>query len=185
MAASLSHLTVQCYRLYESPPLGALVRVGEGSPTYAVVAGMTTEGLDPTRPIIARGANSGSEDEVQLEHPQLQKLLRTVVALLVVGHAQGPEMRHYLPPSSPRIHAFAYLCSPEEVRRFTRCLDFIALLNPASGQSSDDVLAAVFREAAASYDSPREFLVRVGRATAGLLGHDTARLVAILRRLPF
>ena len=154
-------------------------------PIYAVVAGMTTEGLDPTRPVIARGANAGSEAEVLREHPQLERLLRTVVTLVVVGHAQEGEMRHYLPPSSPRIHAFAYLCSPEEVRRFTQRLDFIALLEAASGRSNDDVLAAAFREAATAYDSPREFLTRAGRAVAGVLGHDTSRLVAILRRLSF
>ena len=182
--ASLERLVAQCHRLYDSPPLGTLVRAGESNPVYAVVAGVATASLDPTRPVIARGANLESEAEVLHEHPQLEKLLRTTVTLTVVGHAVEGEVHQYLPPSPPRIHAFVYPCSPEEVRRFTQRLDFLPLLAGTVGQASDDVLAAMFREAAIAYDQPREFLVRAGRAVASLMGSDTSRLVAILRRLP-
>ena len=182
--ASVEQLVVQCHRLYESPPLGALVRTGGNSVIYAVVAGVATASLDPTRPVVARGANAESEAEVLREHPQLERLLRTTATLSVVGHAKDGEVHQYLPSLPPHIHAFVYVCAPEEVRDFTQRQDFVALLAETRAPAADDVLAAVLRQAAAAYDHPREFLMRAGREVASLLGQDTARLTAFLRRLP-
>ena len=182
--ASAEQLVAQCYRLYDAPPLGALVRAGEPDAIYGIVAGVATTSLDPTRRVVARGADAESQDQVYREHPQLERLLRTDVTLAVVGHADGAGLRQYLPPRPPPIHAFAYACTAEEVRRFTEQLGFLTLLTGSRLAAADEVLAAFLREAAAAYDQPRDFLVRAGRAVALLLGGDTARLNAILRRLP-
>ena len=182
--ATLDRLVAQCHRLYDAPPLGALVRAGDEGPVYAVVSGVATAGLDPTRRAVARGADAESEAEVYREHPQLERLLRTDVTLLVMGHAQGGELRHYLPPAPPRVHAFAYICTEEEVRRFTVSPDFVVPLAASREATADDVLAAALRQAALAYDRPQEFLVRAGRAVASVLSGDTARLTAVLRRLP-
>jgi len=182
--ASVERLVAQCHRLYGAPLLGTLVRTDGGSVIYAVVAGVATASLDPTRPVVARGANAESEAEVLREHPQLERLLRTTVTLSVVGHAKDGEVHQYLPPLPPHIHAFVYVCTPEEVREFNQRQDFVALLAEARTPSADDVMAAVLRQAAVAYDQPREFLVRAGREVASLLGQDTPRLTALLRRLP-
>ena len=73
---------------------------------------------------------------------------------------------------------------PEEVRRFTERLDFLTLLAADRSPTADDVLAAAIRQASAAYDQPAVFLSKAGRTVARLLGADTARLTAILRRLP-
>jgi hypothetical protein len=188
--ASVDRLVAQCHRLYEAPPLGSLVRTGDAStdggtdPVYAVVAGVATASLDPTRRVIARGADADSEAEIQRQHPQLERLLRTDVTLSVVGHAQGSQLHQYLPPSPPRIHTFVYTCGLEDVRRFTQDLDFVTLLAGTRDLTTDDVLAAALRLASVAYDQPRDFLVRAGRAVASLLSADTARVSAVLRRLP-
>lgn len=182
--ASVERLTAQCHRLYEAPPLGALIRAGETGAVYGVVAGVATASLDPTRRVVARGAEAESEAQVYQEHPQLERLLRTSVTLTVVGHEEGAELRQYLPPLPPRIHTFLYTCGPEEVRRFTQQTDFLTLLAGTPGATGDEVLAACLRQAATSHEQPREFLVRASRAVASLLGSDMPRLNAILRRLP-
>ncbi len=182
--ATVERLVAQCHRLYEAPPLGAFVRAGDATPVYAVVSGVATSSLDPTRRAVARGADAESEAEVHRENPQLERLLRTDVTLSVVGHTEGGEVQHYLPPLPPRVHTFVYVCPPEEVRRFTQRLDFVASLAGGRDSSTDDVLAAALREAAGAYDDPHGFLVRAGRAVALLLGSDTIRLSGILRRLP-
>ncbi|MEX2599715.1 MAG: hypothetical protein WD533_08675, partial [Dehalococcoidia bacterium] len=180
--ASVDRLVGQCHRLYDAPPLGTLVRAGDS--TFAVVEGIATTALDPARRVIARGADADTEEDVYREHPQLERLLRTDVTLAVVGHREASEVRQYLPPQPPRIHTFLYTCSSEEVREFMRRLDFLHLLAGNARTASDDVAAAVLRQAAAAFDTPRDFLLAGGRTLATLLASDTARLNAILRRLP-
>lgn len=182
--ATVDLLVAQCHRLYGAPPLGTLIRSGDGTPVYSIVSGIATSSLDPTRRAVARGAGAESEAEIHREHPQIERLLRTDVTLSVVGHVRDQEIYHYFGPLPPRVHTFVYICTPEEVRRFTRSLDFIASLTNRQNFSSDDVLAATLREAAGSYENPREFIVRAGRSLASLLGNDTIRLSGILRRLP-
>jgi hypothetical protein len=182
--ASVERLEAQCHQLYEAPPLGALVHAGETDPIYCVVAGVATASLDPTRRVVARGADVESEAQVYQEHPQLERLLRTSVTLIVIGHEEGTELHQYLPPLPPRIHTFLYTCSPEEVRRFTQQTGFLSLLAGPPTPTGDEVLAAYIRQAAPAHERPHDFLIQASRAVASLLGSDTSRLNAILRRLP-
>ena len=46
VGADTRRFTVQCYRLYEAPPLGTLVRTGNPS-VYAVVSEVSTESRTP------------------------------------------------------------------------------------------------------------------------------------------
>ena len=181
--ASIERLLGQCHRLYAAPVLGTLVRAGES--VYAVVEGIETVALDPTRPIVARGAEAASEAEVYAEHPQLERLLRTQVTLSVIGHREGSDVRQYLPPLPPRIHTFLHVCAAEEVRDFfgDGRPDFASLLIRRGLSAGDDVLAAVLRQAAGAFEAPGDFLLTASRGVAVLLAGDTARLNAIVRRL--
>ena len=185
--ASVEQLVGQCHQLYEAPPLGALVRAGDG--VFGVVSGIATSALDPSRRVIARGQDAASEAEVYAAHPQLERLLRTDVTITVVGHREGSgPVRQYLPSQPPRIHTFLYTTQPDEVRWFFGgdgglSLDFVPLL-VGWGGAADDALAAVLRQAAPAFDDPRSFLVEASRAVAVALAGDTARINAIVRRLP-
>ena len=209
--ASVETLIGQCHRLYEAPPLGTLVRAGDD--VYGIVSGIVTSALDPTRRVIARGADAATEAEVYAAHPQLERLLRTDVTIAVVGHRPPPDdaprrndgpFAQYLPPLPPRIHTFLYACGAAEARAFLGLdgggfdgggldgkrgdaasvrLDFVSLLI-GGGPADDDVLAAALRRASLAFDSPAEFLLAASRAVAVLLANDTARLNTILRRLP-
>ena len=209
--ASVETLIGQCHRLYEAPPLGTLVRAGDD--VYGIVSGIVTSALDPTRRVIARGADAATESEVYAAHPQLERLLRTDVTITVVGHRLPPDdalrrndgpFAQYLPPLPPRIHTFLYACGAAEARAFLSFdgggfdggsldgkrgdaasvrLDFVSLLI-GGGPADDDVLAAALRRASLAFDAPAEFLLAASRAVAVLLANDTARLNTILRRLP-
>ena len=199
--ASVETLIGQCHRLYEAPPLGTLVRAGDD--VYGIVSGIVTSALDPTRRVIARGADAATESEVYAAHPQLERLLRTDVTIAVVGHRPPPDdaprrndgpFAQYLPPLPPRIHTFLYACGSAEARAFLGFdgggfdgafvrLDFVSLLI-GGGPADDDVLAAALRRASLAFDAPAEFLLAASRAVAVLLANDTARLNTILRRLP-
>ena len=70
IAASIEQMVGQCDRLFDPPPLGALVRAGDNnSATYAVVTSAETSSLDPTRRIISRGAELESDEEVYQKNP--------------------------------------------------------------------------------------------------------------------
>ena len=191
--------TTQCYGLYQSPPLGAFVRTessltstfipeggGDTSHIYAVVYGVTTHALDPSRPVFARGEDEESEEDIYRSNPQLARLLCTRFEALIVGHGDGAVFNQYLPAVPPRIHAFVYLCTPEEVGQFTRSLDYLNLLvnsSPAGRGTTDEVIAACVRQASAQLEDPSSFLVNAGKALAVQLTGDLPRLNSILRRI--
>jgi hypothetical protein len=185
--ASVEQLVGQCHRLYEAPALGTLVRAGEA--VFGVVSGIATSALDPSRRVIARGHDVETEAEIYAAHPQLEKLLRTDVTVTVTGHREPSGTVHqYLPSQPPRIHTFLYSCTADDVRAFFGVgaaprMDFVHLL-AGYGGPGDDVLAASLRAAATAFDDPRAFLIAASRAVAVVLSGDTARIDAIVRRLP-
>ena len=75
--ASTMEFVAECYELDNAPPLGSLVRVGDGIETYGVVHHVATESIDPGRRPIARGREESDVEDVYRKHPQLARLLRT------------------------------------------------------------------------------------------------------------
>ena len=183
--ASTGEFTAQCYELHQPPPLGSLVRTAEGEvEIYAVVCDASTTGIEPGRRPIARGREEAEEEDIFRSSPQLQKLLRTDFSALVVGHKQGENMHHFLPPRPARVHGFVYLCHDEEVETFSQSFDFLSILVNVGGQGpADEVIAACLRHAAQARSNSRDFLVKAGKELAVLLGAEPNRFNAILRRI--
>ena len=182
----------QCYTLYGAPSLGAFVRAGSegvnggGEPVYGVVYGVTTQSLDPGRPVIARGGDSPTEDAVYDANPQLSRLLCTRFEAVITGHSAGGSLKQYLPPLPPRIHSFVFECAGGETREAARSLNFLSLLLGSSTLGpgmADEVIAACLRGVSAHQQDPQEFLVEAGKALAAYLSRDLTRLDSILRRL--
>ncbi len=184
IVAGTGEFVAECYELHTPPPLGSLVRTTDGEvEIYGVVCNASTESIDPGRRPLARGREESEESNIYRQHPQLSRLLRTTFDTLVIGHGEGDELHHYLPPRPPRVHSFVYLCEGDEVRRFTESLDFLAILLSARSGSVDEVVSACLRQAARAHDDERAFLVKAGKELAVLLGGELNRLNAILRRI--
>jgi hypothetical protein len=182
--ASTGEFVAECYELHRPPPLGSLLRTSDGEmEIYGVVYNASTESIDPGRRPLARGREESEEENIYRQHPQLSRLLRTTFDTLIIGHGQGDELHHYLSPRPPRVHSFVYLCDQDEVRRFTRSLDFLAILLNSKAGSVDEVVSACLRQASRAHDDERAFLVRAGKELAVLLGGELNRLNAILRRI--
>ena len=181
--ASTTEFTTQCYDLYTAPPLGSLVRVSDDSAIYGIVSEVATRSLDPSRHPIARGADEDTEEAVYLNNPQLSRLLFTEFRAMVVGHRDNDEIKQYLPPLPPRIHAFAYVCGGDELRDFSESMEFLPLLLSAPLASTDDVIASFIRLAAGTRDDSDDFVVESGKRLASHLGGQLQRLNTILRRL--
>ncbi len=183
--ASTTEFVAQCYELYQSPPLGSLVKTkDETVELYGIVYNAATTSLEPGRRPIARGKDETSEEAVYQASPQLLKLLRSEFNALVVGHRQDDKLLHYLPPKPARIHGFVYLCSPEEVKEFSQSFDFLnILLNAHLPVSSEEIIAASLRQMSQVYEDRHAFLVAAGKELAILLSGQFNQLKAILGRI--
>ena len=183
--ASTTDFTAQCYELYQSPPLGSLVKLEDADiELYGVVYQVTTTSFEPGRRPIARGKDEVSAEAVYEANPQLLKLLRSEFGALVVGHKEGDKLHRYLPPSPARIHGFVYQCVSEEVSAFSDSFGFLNILvNTPLPIATDEIIAAVLRRMSRVHQDPHGFLVKAGKELAILLSSDFGRLKAVLGRL--
>ena len=181
--ASTTVFVTQCHALYESPPLGALVRCGGASSIYGVVAEVSTQSIDPGRRPVAMGAGEESVEAIYERNPQLTRLLSTEFRSIVVGHRADGLLNRYLAPLPSRIHELVYACDGDEVMEFSGSLEFLSLLLSSPFGSPDDVTASFLRRASLSHPEPRTYLVAAGKEVATLLGRDMQRLNGILRKL--
>ena len=172
----------QCYQLDGAPALGGLVRT-DSPDIYGVVGRVTTEPLDSARPVLARGKDASSEEDVVRDNPQLARLLTSRFEVFIAGHVEDGVTHQYLPPRPPRVHSFVYACSPEETSLFTSRLDLLRLLLNSGASHADEIVGAFIRQAAPSHDQPDDFLAHVCRTLAVELAADVARLNSILRRI--
>jgi len=180
--ATSTAFVAQCYILYAAPSLGAFVRTGSPE-VYGVVCGVTTEPLDSSRPVLARGDGAATEEEIYQNNPQIARLLTSRFETLIVGYCTEGGSRHFLPPLPPRVHTFVYTCDPAEVVDFTTRLDFLHLIVNSGLPAADEVAGACLREATQAHPDRLEFLQRAGKALANELAGDLSRLSAILRRV--
>ena len=191
--ASTTEFAAQCYELYQSPPLGSLVKTTDMNvELYGVVYQATTAGLDPGRRPIARGKDEASEEAIYRASPQLGKLLRTEFNVLVTGHKCFDSAQHkregklfrYLPPKPARIHSFVYQCSPDEIREFGQSFDFLnLLLNTRLPVLAEELVAASLRQISALQPDPHAYMVAAGKELAVFLSNDFNRLKAVLGRI--
>ncbi len=183
--ASTTGFVAQCYELYQSPPLGSLVKTRDMPvELYGIVYHAATTSLEPGRRPIARGKDEVAEEEIYRSSPQLLKLLRTEFSALVVGYREEEKLYQYLPPKPARIHGFVHLCLPEEVKEFSRSFDFLNILvNARLPVSADELVAASLRQMSQAYEDRHAFLVAAGKELAVLLSGQFNQLKAILGRI--
>ena len=183
--AGTTEFTAQCYELYQSPPLGSLVKTRDSSvESYGIVYHATTTSLEPGRRPIARGKDEASEEAIYQSSPQLLKLLRSEFSALVVGHREGDKLYHYLPPQPARIHSFVFQCPPEEVKEFSQSFTFLnILLNTSLPVSTDELIAACLRQMGQAHEDPNAFLVAAGKELAILLSGEFKQLKTILEKV--
>ena len=175
--------TARCYRLYEGPDLGCLVKAGTNNSVYGIVAHVATLGLDPSRRPITRGENLESEDEVYLRNPQLTRLLTTEIKAITVGFSDGMEFKHYLPASPPRLHSFVSICGNDEWVSFSDRLYFLKSVISSGLPQGDDIIGSFVRQTAELVSDPVSYKLKAARSIAKFLGGDTNRLESIVRRI--
>ena len=179
IAADSTSFIVQCYELYGSPPLGSFIRAGNPG-IYGVVNNVRTEPLDPSRPVLARGRDHETEDEVLLENPQLSRLLTSRFDAVTIGAVGSSGFAPWLPPLPPQVHAFVHACGDEEYAMFAADPGFLARLARPECPATDDVIRSCLLGMVDGRPDGPEVALRAGRALAAQLTGDVARINAIL-----
>ena len=187
--ACTTDFVAQCYELYQSPPLGCLVKTrwDSNAELYGVVYKVLTAGVEPGRRPIARGKDELNEEEIYRASPQLLKLLKSEFNVLVIGYRQEDRVFQHLPPKPARIHGFVHLCAPDEVKQFSRSFDFLSLMLKARLDIPvEELVGASLREMGRVYGAEKHaFLVSAGKELAALLTADYIQLKAILKGLKY
>ena len=181
--ATSTEFTSQCYNLFESAPLGALVKSGGGSPVFGVVHDIATLSIDPGRTTVAMGATAESVENIYDTNPQLGRLYSTRFRSLLVGYRDKGQLNRYLAPMPPKVHDHVYECQSEEIREFSNSLEFLSTLLKAPITSVDEVIASFLARASTTHTDPNQFLVESGKELATLLGGQLHRLNPLLKRL--
>jgi hypothetical protein len=182
--ACTTDFVAQCYELYQTPPLGSLVKAGE-QPVYGIVMGAQTTPIEPGRHPVARGRDEVSEEAIYRTSPQLKRLLRSEFSVIATGYRQEGKLHQRLPPQPVPVHAFVYLCGPEEIKEFAMSFAFLPFL--INGErlpvGAGELTAAALRAMSQVQADPHAFLVAAGKELAGLLRQDYVKLRILLERL--
>jgi hypothetical protein len=188
--ASTTRFMAGTYRLHEAPPFGALVQAQtriEGLSIYGLVYDICTGSKEPGGRAVVRGRTySGRtlyDNQIYDEHPDLSEVLQTEFSAITVGFAKHETMYQYLPPQPPTVHYSVYMCSVDELVRFSESSDFFRGVLFSTQIPGDELLAATVRAIAQARNDSRAYLVRAGREIACLLKDDYDRLTALLRRI--
>ena len=151
---------------------------------YAIVYNATTSSLEPGRKPLARGKDEATEEDVYKASPQLTKLLRSEFQAVAVGCRENEKIRYYLPSQPAKIHAFVYLCQPDEIKEFGKSFGFLDILtNAALAIPAEELIAAALRQMSLVQEEPNKFLVAAGKELATLLSSQYDRLKSVLARL--
>ncbi len=196
--ASTTSFTAES-RLLDAPPtFGSFVRISPSSsevneeqypfedqaPATGTVYGLVMEARTASREPNRRAASFGlSEEDLRREQPQIFEFLATDFVCLTIAHAAEGEIRPYLPPRPPRLHAPVLMCSESEVCRIVKGFAFLRAITTADCQCCDELIAASLREGYRCSGKDDGFFVRAGKELAALLANDYERLAAILRKL--
>ena len=181
--STTSEFTAQTHLLYDSPPLGSLVRCGDVDPVYAVVAEVSTRSIDPSRRPTAIGSDEQNVEALYSKNPQIKRLLSTEFRSLVVAHAFEGDIRFYLSPTPTKIHDFVCECTTQEILNLRGPSEFLPVLLNSPIGSPDDVTAYFLRRVSQTQPDPDSYLLEAGRQLAVLLNGQLHRLNGILRRI--
>ena len=183
ISANSTAFVVQCYELYGAPGIGSFVRAGSPG-IYGVVYDVRTEPLDPSRPVLARGQDAETEDEIYLDNPQIARLLTSRFDAAVIGLGSEGGFEPVLPSLPPRVHSFVYACLTDETSALAGNLAFLRRLVRSESPASDDVVRACILVAASTQPDPQALTLRAGRLLAAELSSDLPRINAILGGIP-
>jgi hypothetical protein len=167
------------------PALGALVQVPleSGIQIYGLVYDIHIDDDGLVRQLIT----AGEVQEAVIADNRMNRNVPLEMSVLAVGYRQGERIYHLLPPRPPLSLDLIYLCSDEEIRRFTPPgrFGYLRHLLRARDLPVDELLAAHLLQADQAHRQVGEFkwAEQATQELITLLRDDYPALISVLGAL--
>jgi len=155
----------------DAPSLGALVRapLGEGYQVYGLIYDIHIEDDGLVRQLIT--AQDVPEEVIQ--DNRQNRNVPVEIGVLALGYEQDGQVYHLLPPRPPLSLDAIYLCTPEEVARFTSAgLGYFRQILRNEDKPVAELLAAHLRQARKAHE---------GQGNADWYERALSELIALMR----
>jgi hypothetical protein len=166
----------------ESPSFGALVKapLEKDYQIYGLIHDIRIDDDGLVRQLVtAEGV-----DENVIADNRLNRNVPLEMSVLSVGYCQNGRVSHLLPPRPPLSLDVIYLCTPEEVRRFTRSghFGYFRHVLRAADLPVGELLAAHFQQAQQAHTAAGDSLWvdQAAQELITLLRDDYPTLMAVL-----
>lgn len=167
---------------FEAPAFGALVRVPlkSGEEIYGLIHDIQIADDGLVRQLVT---SEHVSDEVMRDNRE-RRIVPVEMSVLSVGYAQGNRIYYLLPPRPPLSLDLIYLCSREEIRRFTTGnFGYFRHILRARDLPIGELLASHLHQAAPTHPDPQEWLQKAIQEIIILLRDDYSTLMAVLNAL--
>jgi hypothetical protein len=167
------------------PALGALVQVplNSGTNIYGLVYDIHIDDDGLVRQLVT----AGEIQEAVIADNRINRNVPLEVSVLAIGYRQGDRIYHLLPPRPPLSLDSIYLCSDEEIRRFTPTgrLGYLRHILRARDLPVDELLAAHLLQAGQAHRQAGafEWVEQATQELITLLRDDYATLMNVLGAL--
>jgi hypothetical protein len=165
-----------------APSFGAMVRVPleEGYQVYGLIYDIHIDDDGLVRQLIT--AENISE-EVMRDNRE-NRTVPVEIGVLALGYEEGGRIAHLLPPRPPLSLDVIYLCTLEEVVRFTGAgrLGYLRHILRDPKLPTDELLAAHLKQARAAHDTAddQDWFGEAVQEVIALLKDDRQRLMSVL-----
>lgn len=166
----------------DSPGFGSLVRVPieKDYQVYGLIYDIRIDEDDLIRQLVT----TEGVDEAVIADNRINRNVPVEMAVLVVGYEEGQTIRHLLPRRPALSLDMIYLCSPDELVRFTSAgrFGYFRHILRADDTPVGELLAAHITNVYQSSKDP-DWVVRASRELISLLRDDHDTLMTVLGAL--
>jgi len=156
----------------DKPSLGALVRVPQEDnlQIYGIISDINIDDDGLVRQLVT----AESVDTSIIQDNRINRNVPLEISVLSVGYSQGEQVFHLLPPRPPLSLDLIYLCTPEEIRKFTSNAKFgyFRHILRASDLPESEIIAAHLKLTGEAYAAIGE---------TGWISAATQELITLLR----
>lgn len=168
-----------------APAFGALVRVPLED-EYQIFGLIYEIHIDDDG-IVRQLVTADGVDKVIIEDNRLNRNIPAEMSVLAIGYQLGERISHLLPPRPPLSLDAIYLCTSEEVRRFTQVgrFGYFRHILRAKDLAISELLAAHLQQAQMAHTEvgDREWANRATQELITLLRDDYPSLITVLSTL--
>jgi hypothetical protein len=166
----------------DAPAFGGLIRIplGDGNQIYGLIHDIRVDDDDLVRQLVT----TENVDDTVIADNRVNRNVPVEISAIVVGHRQGDDIHHLLPPRPALSLDMIYLCSNEELVEFTSAgrFGYFRHILRAENVPTGELLAAHIQNV---YQASQDigWVIKASRELINLLRDDHDALMTVLGAL--